>query len=56
MPERYCVPTSLPWRFRLVGSWMVKKISRISRYEMRCGSKLTFTTSAWPVLPLHTCS
>jgi hypothetical protein len=29
--ERYWVPTSLPWRFRVVGSWMVKKISRMSR-------------------------
>jgi hypothetical protein len=25
MPERYCVPTSAPWRFSVVGSWIVKK-------------------------------
>src|SRR5580658_6392119 len=24
MMERYCDPTSFPWRFRVVGSWMVK--------------------------------
>jgi hypothetical protein len=56
MPERYCVPTSLPWRFSVVGSWMAKKISRISRSVMRVVSKLTRTTSAWPVSPPQTCS
>ena len=56
MPERYCVPTSLPWRFSVVGSWMTKKISSISRSVIRAGSKRTRTTSAWPVRPLQTCS
>ena len=39
-----------------VGSWIAKKISRISRSAMRCGSNVTRTTSAWPVVPVHTCS
>ena len=34
----------------------VKKISSTSRSVMRSASKLTRTTSAWPVSPLQTCS
>ena len=26
MPERYCVPTSLPWRMPWVGSWFSQKV------------------------------
>jgi len=33
-----------------------KKISKISRTPICAGSKVTRTTSAWPVVPLHTCS
>ncbi len=29
--DRYCVPTSPPWRLSVVGSWIAKKISRTSR-------------------------
>ena len=28
--ERYCVPTSLPWRMPWVGSWFSQKIRSIS--------------------------
>src|SRR5712675_547190 len=28
--ERYCVPTSLPWRSSVVGSWITKNTPRIS--------------------------
>ena len=53
---RYCVPISLPWRLGVVGSWISKKISSTSCSVMRSASKLTRTTSAWPVGPLQTCS
>src|SRR6266508_127171 len=56
MAERYCVPTSAPCRFNVVGSWTVKYTSRISLKETALGSKVTWITSAWPVLPLQTCS
>ena len=36
--ERYCVPTSLPWRLRWVGSWIVKKTSSRSRKAITSGS------------------
>jgi hypothetical protein len=55
MPERYCVPTSAPWRFSVVGSWTAKKISSTSRRLMRWLSNSTRTTSLWPVSPPHTC-
>ena len=32
----------------VVGSWIWKKNSRMSRYEMRSGSKTISTASAWP--------
>jgi hypothetical protein len=54
--DRYCVPTSLPWRSLVVGSWIVKKTARRSRNDSTEGSKVTRTTSAWPVRPLHTSS
>src|SRR6266702_6305759 len=56
MAERYWVPTSLPWRLSVVGSWIVKNTSSSSRYEISSGSKVTWTTSAWPVVPVHTSS
>jgi hypothetical protein len=48
MPLRYWVPLSLPWRFSVVGSWMTKKISRISRRLMASGSYSSLTTSLCP--------
>ena len=33
MPERYCVPTSLPWRMPWVGSWFSQKTRSIFSYE-----------------------
>ena len=35
MADRYCVPTSAPWRLSVVGSWMAKKTSRRSRKRGR---------------------
>ena len=54
--DRYWVPTSWPCRFSVVGSWMVKKIERISRRPILAGSRRTCTTSAWPVSPAQTAS
>ena len=56
MAERYWVPTSAPWRLRVVGSWMEKKTSRMSLNPMREGSKVSWMTSAWPVEPEQTAS
>ena len=53
MAERYWVPTSLPWRLGVVGSWMVKKTASRSRNPTTAGSKVTRTTSAWPVSPVQ---
>src|SRR3569832_1851181 len=54
MAERYCVPSSAPWRLSVGGSWMVKKISSSSLNEITAGSKVTWTTSACPVVPEQT--
>ena len=45
MAERYCVPTSAPWRFSVVGSWMAKKTLSRSRYESTAGSKVTLAST-----------
>src|SRR5215472_10110131 len=45
---------SFPWRSCVVGSWMVKKTPRISRYEVTPGSNVSRTASACPVVPVHT--
>jgi hypothetical protein len=37
----------LPWRSFVDGSWIWKKNSRISRYEITAGSKTISTASAW---------
>ena len=44
--ERDCGPTSVPWRFGMVGSCVVKKTSSNSRKEICCGVKVPCTTSA----------
>ena len=44
--ERYCVPASGPCRFRVVGSWVVRKIRKISRSEMIFGSYVIWTGHA----------
>lgn len=36
MAERYWVPVSLPWRFRVVGSWTLKKMVRRSVVRRGC--------------------
>lgn len=54
--ERYCVPTSGPWRFNVVGSWFSQKTSRSCPKETRSGSNSTCTLSAWPVRPVQTSS
>ena len=56
MPERYWVPTSLPWRMPWVGSWPSQKTRSSSSKETSSGRKATSTTSLWPVRPLHTSS
>ena len=56
MAERYCVPTSLPWRMPWVGSCPSQKIRSMSSYEVFAGSKATSTTSVWPVEPEQTSS
>jgi hypothetical protein len=56
MTLRYCEPSSFPWRSFVVGSWMVKKTSSSSGYVITLGSKVTCTTSAWPVASSQTCS
>ncbi len=53
MAERYWVPTSLPWRLGVVGSWIVKKTARRSRKFTTSASNVTRTTSAWPVSPVQ---
>ncbi len=52
----YCVPTSGPWRFGVVGSCVCQKTSSKSEYEITVGSKVIWTTSACPVVPVQTCS
>ena len=50
--DRYCEPTSLPWRFFVVGSCMRKNhFSSRSAYVSLLGSNTTRTASAWPVVP-----
>ncbi len=44
--ERYCGPTSAPWRLGVVGSCVAKKMRSRSRYDTTAGSKVTRTTSA----------
>ncbi len=51
---RYCEPQSGPCRFTCVGSCMAKNASSSVSKETRDGSKVTSTTSAWPVWSLHT--
>src|SRR3989338_10444221 len=47
---------SFPCLLRVVGSWLPKKTVRSVLYETSCGLNSMYTTSAWPVVPLHTCS
>src|SRR5215467_14671244 len=56
MTERYCVPTSGPCRFKVVGLWFDQKTSRRSLYVICAGSNSTSTTSACPVLSVQTSS
>ena len=56
MPERYCVPTSLPWRMPWVGSWFSQNTRSIASYAVFLGSNHTMTTSLWPVWPEQTSS
>ena len=56
MPERYWVPTSLPWRMPWVGSCTSKNRLTRSAYETTFGSKTTRTASVWPVRPEQTSS
>src|SRR2546426_8629748 len=56
MTERYCVPTSWPWRLSVVGSCTVKNTSSRSLSEITFGSNVIWLTSACPVRPVHTCS
>jgi hypothetical protein len=44
--ERYCEPTSGPWRFLVVGLCERKKTSSSASYETFAGSNVTSTTSA----------
>ena len=51
MADRYWLPTSLPWRFSVVGSCMRKNhFSSNSSSDKVLGSKTTLTDSAWPDL------
>src|SRR5688572_7156592 len=45
---------SLPWRFRVVGSWTEKKTRRRSANDSFSGSNLICATSACPVVSEHT--
>ena len=54
MAERYCVPTSLPWRMPCVGSCPSQKMRSISMKLVLAGSHTTSTASVWPVLPEQT--
>src|SRR5712692_5009037 len=47
---------SAPWRLSVVGSWIVKKTWSRSLNETTVGSKVIWTTSAWPVVPVQTSS
>ena len=40
------MPTSFPWRFTVVGSWIWKKNSSSSRYDVCSGSKVISIASA----------
>lgn len=40
MTDLYCVPTSFPCLFRVVGSWIVKNTSSKFRYEITFGSNV----------------
>ena len=44
--ERYCVPTSLPWRLSWAGSWRATKTSSRSRCGITPGPKQVYTASA----------
>ena len=53
--ERYCVPSSGPWRLSSVGSWATEKKTRSSWPNETCaGSNVTRTDSACPVSPVLT--
>jgi hypothetical protein len=56
MAERYCVPTSLPWRMPWVGSWISKNLFTRSAYDTTVGSKTMRTASVCPVRPEQTSS
>src|ERR1051325_1943714 len=56
MVERCCVPTSLPWRLSVVGSWVAKNTVSRSRKPISAGSNSMRITSAWPVVPSQTSS
>ena len=56
MPDRYWVPTSLPWRMPWVGSWFSQNSRSTSSNEISAGPNTTSTTSLWPVRPLQTSS
>src|SRR6185437_14222551 len=45
MAERYCVPTSWPWRFKVVGSWMTKNTSSRFSKLSTAGSNVMRTAS-----------
>lgn len=51
----YCVPTSAPCRFLVVGSCILKNISSSSVGETLEGLYLSWMTSAWPVSPVQIC-
>ena len=42
MAERYCVPTSLPWRMPCVGSWISKNFFTRSAKDVTVGSKTSY--------------
>src|SRR6266487_4332872 len=54
--ERYCVPTSGPCLFNVVGLWFDQKTSKSWSYVVCDGSNSTSTASAWPVLSVQTSS
>ena len=52
MAERYCVPTSLPWRMPCVGSWPSQKRRSTSASGSRAGFG-TITTEITPAGPFY---
>ena len=56
MIERYWLPMSWPCPPTWVGSCTFQKKPRMRSSGTTDGSKSIFTTSAWPVPSVHTCS